>query len=271
MMRTSGFLSITVAVLVTAVSISSSSAAAWSGGPVFNVTDLDPKCAFCHSSMSRESLRVEPAGVQNFYFVENRHYRPIEEGKGPYASMSPADRQKLLADVKAMDEAASVTLSMPETARPGQEVSITATVRGGNERVGVALVDTDLKMQARPIQGDGWFIVGPPKVWASDGKEQTRWVDGRAPGLRKNINSAVIVDQKADLAAKRVASGKATWTAKAPSEPGTYTVVAVMFYGTEKASSVGSVTTPAGAQPRGGGFGASGHIMFSKPTTVTVR
>jgi hypothetical protein len=86
--------------------------------------------------------------------------------------------------------------------------------------------------------------------------EQTRWIDGRAPGLRKNINSAVIVDQKADLAAKRFASGKATWSVKAPPEPGTYTVVAVMFYGTEKASSVGSVTTPAGSQPRGGGFGA---------------
>ncbi len=53
--------------------------------------------------------------------------------------MSPADRQKLLADVKGMDEAASVALSMPETARPGQEVSITATEqpacgdRPGNE------------------------------------------------------------------------------------------------------------------------------------------
>jgi hypothetical protein len=99
------------------VSTSVADARGWSGGPVFNVTDLDPKCAVCHSSMSREQLRVEPPGVQNFYFVENRHYKPIQDGTGPYASMSPADRQRLLADVKAMDEAVSVTLSMPESAR----------------------------------------------------------------------------------------------------------------------------------------------------------
>ena len=254
-----------------AVLCSVSSAGAWSGGPVLNVTDLDPKCAVCHSSATREQLRTESTGVQNFMVVENRHYKAVQDGTGAYANIPPGDRQKLLADIKAVDEAASVALSVPETVKPGQEVQITAMVRGGNDIVGVALVDSDLRMQGRSIQGDGWLIVGPPKVWSSDGKEQTKWVDARASGLRKNINSAVIFDQKVDLAAKRFAAGRATWTVKAPQEPGSYTVAAVMFYGTEKASSVGTVTTPGGVQPRGGSFGSSGRIVFSKPVTVTVR
>ncbi len=256
---------------VSALLLSTSSPEAWSGGPVLNVTDIEAKCAVCHSSATREQVRTESAGIQNFLFVE-RHYKAVQDGTGPYANMPPADRQKLLADIKAVDEAASVTVSGPESVKPGQEVQITATVRGGNEIVGVALMDSDLRMQGRSIHGDGWLIVGPPKIWGSDGKEQTKWIDARAAGLRKNINSAVVFgDQKADPTAKRFAGGKATWTAKAPQEPGTYTVTAVMFYGTEKASSVGTVTTPGGVQPRGGSYGNSGRIVFSKPMTVTVR
>jgi hypothetical protein len=59
---------------------------------------------------------------------------------------------------------------------------------------------------------------------------------------------------------------------QAPHAPGTYTLVVAFQYGTEKASSVGTVTTAGGAiLPRGGGGGGSGHILFSKPITVTVR
>jgi hypothetical protein len=261
-----------IGLLGLAVGLDAPGASAWSGGPLFNVTDLDPKCAACHSSVGKEQLRLEPPGMVNAQIVENRHYKAIEEGVGPYQNMSPADRQKLLADVKTMDANASVAISVPESLKPGQEVQITATVKGGNAVVGVALVDTDVRHQSRVIQGDGWLIVGAPKVWGSDGREQTKWVDSRAAGLRKNINSAIIFDQKADLAAKQFAGGKVTWTVKAPPEPGTYSVTAVMFYGTEKASAVGSVTTPTGAVvPKGGVFGASGHIIFAKPVTVTVR
>lgn len=261
-----------LAVFGLAFALDMPSAAAWTGGPLFDVTDWDPKCAVCHSSVGREQLRLEPPAFANAVIFENRHYKAIEDGTGAYQSVSPADRQKLLADVKVVDQNASVTLSVPESARPGQELQITAAVRGGNGVVGVALVDSDLRRQGRSIQGDGWVIVGAPKVWGSDGKEQTKWVDSRGAGLRKNINSALIFDQKADLAAKQFAGGKATWTVKAPQEPGTYSVTAVMYYGTEKASPVGSVTTPTGAVlPRGGLFGASGRVMFAKPVTVTVR
>ena len=166
--------------------------------------------------------------------------------------MSLADRQKLLADVKLMDELASVNLSAPASLRPGQEAQVTATVKGGHGVVGVLLLDTDLRFQARPIQAEGWMIVGPPKVWGGDGQEQTKWVDGRAPGLKKNLNSVLIFDQKTDLAARKLAEGKVVWTVKAPQEPGTYSITVAFHFGGEKASSVGTVTTPTGVVPGGG-------------------
>ena len=264
---------ITVLGLVATLTGTSASAAlGYVGGPVRNVTDLAPTCAGCHSSFNRDQLRTEPDAFVASQVKETKHYKAIEEGAGPYKDMPPADRQKLLVDVKTMDENASVTLSVPSTLRPGQEAQITATVKGGHGVVGVFLIDTDLRYQARPLNGDGWVIVGAPHVWGSDGKEQTKWVDGRAPGLRKNLNSAIIFNQTTDLAAKKFAEGKVVWTVKAPQEPGTYSVAVAFHYGTERASSVGTITTPTGAVlPRGGPGGPSPRIMFAKPVTVTVR
>ncbi len=244
----------------------------YSGGPLRNVTDLAPTCASCHSSFSKDQLRNEPEAFAASQIKENKHYKAIEDGSGPYQQMSPADRQKLLADVKVMDENASITLQAPTSLRPGQEAQITASVKGGHGVVGVFLVDTDLRFQARPLQGDGWVIVGAPKVWGSDGNEQTKWVDSRAPGLRKNLNSVLIFDQKSDLAAKKLAEGKVVWTVKAPQEPGTYTISAAFHFGSERASSIGTVTTATGQVfPRGGPAGASARVMFAKPLAVTVR
>jgi hypothetical protein len=244
----------------------------YSGGPLRNVTDLAPTCAGCHSSFSKDQLRNEPEAFAAGQIKETKHYKAVEEGTGPYKEMAPADRQKLLADVKLMDENASVTLNAPTSLRPGQEAQVTVSVKGGSGVVGVFLIDTDLRFQARPLQGDGWVIVGAPKTWGSDGQEQTKWVDGRAPGLRKNLNSALIFDQKSDLATKKFAEGKVVWTVKAPQEAGTYTITAVFHFGSERASSVGTVTTPTGQVfPRGGPGGPSARVMFAKPVTVTVH
>jgi hypothetical protein len=244
----------------------------YAGGPLRNVTDLAPTCAGCHSSYSKDQLRNEPEAFASAQVKETKHYKAIEDGTGPYQQMAPPDRQKLLADVKLMDELASVTLNAPSTLQPGQEAQITVTVKGGHGVVGVFLLDTDLRFQARPIQGEGWLIAGPPKVWGGDGQEQTKWVDSRAQGLHKNLNSAIIFDQKTDLAAKKPAEGRVVWAVRAPREPGTYTITAAFHYGAERASSVGTVTTPTGAVlPRGGPGGASARIMFAKPVTVTVR
>ena len=244
----------------------------YTGGPLRNVTDLAPTCAGCHSSFSKDQLRNEPEAFAASQIKEIKHYKAIEDGAGPYQPMSPADRQKLLADVKIMDENASMTLNAPTSLRPGQEAQITVSVKGGHGVVGVFLIDTDLRFQARPIQSDGWIIVGAPKVWGSDGNEQTKWVDSRAPGLKKNLNSVLIFDQKSDLAAKKLAEGKIVWTVKAPQEPGTYTISAAFHFGSERASSVGTVTTPTGQVfPRGGPAGASARVILAKPLSVTVR
>jgi hypothetical protein len=262
-----------IAVSLLAVTVIGATAApvlGWSGGPLFDVTDLTPNCAACHSSVTKEQGRTEPAGIQNYYFLENRHYKAIEGGTGPYQAMSQEDRQKLLADVKLMDQNASVTLTVPATVKAGQDVQVTVTVKGGNEVVGVALVDTDLRLKARIIQAHGWEIVGPPKVRGSDGAEQTKWMDPRGP-LTKNINSAVIFDQKADLAAKRFAAGTVTWTLKAPLKPGTYSMSAAFFYGTEKASPSGRVTVGPQVSPRGGTWGHSGRVMLARPASITVQ
>src|SRR5438445_12516206 len=111
----------------------------YSGGPVRNVTDLAPTCAGCHSSFTRDQLRNEPEAFATSQIKENKHYKAIEDGIGPYQQMSAADRQKLLADVKVMDELASITLNAPTTLKPGQEAQITVTVKGGHGVVGVFL------------------------------------------------------------------------------------------------------------------------------------
>jgi hypothetical protein len=247
-------------------------AGAYSGGPTFIVTDLTTTCASCHSSMQREQLRVEKETLAAAQFVEGRHYKAIEEGRGGYKDMSPEERQKLLADVKLMDQNASVTLTAPPSSRPGQEIQVTASVRGGHGVVGVFLMESDLRFQGRPISSDGWVVVGAPRVWGADGKEQTKWVDSRGADLKKNLTGVLIFDQESDLAAKKFPEGKVAWTLRAPQAAGAYPVAVGFVYGTEKASPVGRVTTPSGAvAPRGGPLGPSGHILFSTVHTVTVR
>ncbi len=259
-------------VLVLAIPLVAGAAHGYNGGPLRNVTDLTPTCATCHSSMQKEQLRGEPEAFAAAQLVENKHYRAIEEGRSEYEKMSPGDRQRLLADVKLMDQNASVTVAVPATAKPGQELTITATVRGGHGVVGVFLMESDLRFQGRPLQSDGWVIAGPPKVWGADGKEQTKWVDSRGAGLKKNLSATLIFDQEADLAAKKFPQGRVTWTVRAPQEPGTYSIAIAFAYGTEKASPLGRVTTPAGVVlPRGGGAGPSAHLLFSKVQTVTVK
>ncbi|MBI3458102.1 MAG: hypothetical protein HY002_20195 [Candidatus Rokubacteria bacterium] len=260
-----------VAVCVVSLALAPS-AEAWNGGPLWYVTDLAPFCAFCHSSMQKEQLRNMPEGVQNAYWVENKHYKQIEAGEGPYKEMTPADRARLLADVKAIDAAASVALAGPTSARPGQEITVTATVKGGGGPVvGVFLVDSDLRFQARSVAGAGWDIVGPPRIVGPDGQVQTRWTDGRADGLPKNTNSAVIFNHKSDLEKKVFPESKVTWTLRAPQEPGPYNLFVAFHYGSEKASPVGFVERAGTVTPRGGTFGPSSRILFSKPVAVTVR
>src|SRR5881409_2049804 len=68
------------------------------------------------------------------------------------------------------------------------------------------------------------------------------------------------------------ASLRAARSVKSPQEPGTYSVTVAFHFGGEKASSVGTVTTPTGVVlPRGGPGGPSARVMFARPVMVTVR
>src|SRR2546422_5945684 len=67
----------------------------------------------------------------------------------------------------------------------------TTLFRSGHGVVGVLLVDTDLRFQARPIQGDGWVIVGAPKVWGGDGHPAVA-LDGDRKSTRLNSSHGYI-------------------------------------------------------------------------------
>jgi len=264
-------LSSPVLLLVGALGIGS--AQGYPNGPLIHVTDLAPACAGCHSSASAEQVRNLPPDFAARQLVDTKHYQAILTGAGAYKDLAAADREKLVEDVKLLDANSMVSLSAPSTAARGQTITVTVTVKGGaGPVVGVALLDSNLRYQARPIPADGWTVVGAPKVVGPDGAEQTKWVDSRAEGLKKNLSYVLVFGVKSDLAAKSFPESKVTWTLRAPQDPGRYTIAAGFMYGTEKASPVGAVPQAAGGfMPRGGGAAPSGHMKFSPIETITVK
>lgn len=269
-MRGKGWLLSAVVGCLSLVAVAS--AQGYPGGPLVAVTDTGPFCASCHSSADREQLRGLPAAFIENQFFETKHYKAILEGRGPYKDMSPRDRERLLEDVKLTDANARVTLTAPGTVSRGQTVQVTVTTRGGaGPVVGVMLVDTNHRLQSRPVTADGWMIVGAPVVIGPDGQEQTKWVNSRIPELKKNLNFVLVFGIKSDLANKVFPETKVTYTLRAPSEPGRYTMAAAFIHGTEKASPLGVVQAAAGPMPRGGSNGPSSRIRFSVVRTITVQ
>ena len=249
------------------------SARGYPNGPLIHVSDMAPACAGCHSSMSAEQVRNLPPDFASKQLVDAKHYQAVIAGAGGYKDMSPADREKLVEDIKLMDANASVALAAPSSATRGQNITVTVTVKGGaGPVVAVFLLDSNLRYQARPVASDGWMVVGAPKVIGPDGAEQTKWVDSRAEGSKKNLSFVLVFGVKSDLATKSFPESKITWTLRAPQDPGRYTLAAAFQYGTEKASALGAVPQAGGGLlPRGGGSGASGHIRFSPVATITVN
>src|SRR5438093_79165 len=62
-----------------------------------------------------------------------------------------------------------------------------------------------------------------------------------------------------------------TWVLRTPPEPGTYSLTAAFYYGTEKIRPQGTVIRNGRAEPRGGPGGASGRIMFSDVIKISVK
>jgi hypothetical protein len=246
---------------------------AYPGGTPRFVTNAAPYCATCHSSVGSEQLRDMAAEAAANMLPENRHYSAISKGDDRYQKLEPADRDKLLAAVKAMDANSHVdlTTSAARVKRLGF-LTVTVTTRGGaGPVVGVMLTDTNLRFQASPVQAEGFLITKAPEVTGPDGKPQTKFIDGRLAELTKNINYVNIQDVKSDPDANLYPTCKVTYTLRAPAAPGAYTISAAFLYGTEKASPLGRVESPDGrVLPLGGQGAGSGRIQFAKPLKITV-
>src|SRR5262249_30543357 len=125
------------------------------------VSDAEPFCAGCHSSVSEAYHPDLPAEASQAQVYTTKHYKALEEGTfAGYKPLEPEKRKQLLEQAKKIDENSSVKLetSAPSVA-PGGTITVTVTTKGGiGPVVGVMLVDAPLRYQARPVQGTGWFI-----------------------------------------------------------------------------------------------------------------
>jgi hypothetical protein len=242
-------------------------AAGYPAGPQLFVTDLAPNCATCHAMLKAEYAPERPADWSTGELPVNKHYKALESADKGY-KMVPEDKRKAILDlVKWVDENSSVALKAPTTAKPGQTIEVTVETKGGmGPVVGSFLVDLPLRLQARPIAADGWYVVGKPKVVGADGKEQTWWLDKRA-NEKKNL-SFILVQAKADAEKKVLPTTQVTWTLRAPIDPGTYTITAAFLYGTEDPD---ELKTGKLEEPPGGRSGPAGRVSFSEPVTVAVK
>jgi hypothetical protein len=247
-------------------------AQAYPGGTPTYQTDVAPYCAGCHSSINEQALAG--AGDRATKEVaENKHLASIAAGRGAYEELLEADRQQLIEWIRAVDANSSVTVQFPAQVAPGETFTVTVDVTGGaGPVVGVALVDDAHRWYARPLAAAGFGVVGAPTVIGQDGKPQTDWVDRRPESLGREITYVNITGVASDAEKATWGSGKAIFTLKAPVRPGHYPLVAAYFYGTEKASSLGTkVNTVGWKMPRGTTMGGSGRVRFSDVHTITVK
>jgi hypothetical protein len=232
------------------------------------VSDASPFCTSCHSSTdSAYQLELPPEAAKRLVFKE-KHYKPLEDGTGKFRLIDVEERQKLLQLAKKIDQNSTVTLEAPASAAPGETVSVTVNTTGGiGPQIGIMLVDEPLRYQARPVQGAGWFIVGPPEVIGPDGP-QTTWLDRRYNQAATNLNFIVIYDVQADPDHETYPTAKVTYKLRAPQDPGDYTLTAAFLYGTGDPN---ELKTGEYKRPPGGGGAPSGRIQFSNVVKVRVQ
>src|SRR5947199_8522737 len=96
--------------------------------------------------------------------TEGKHFGRIRTDP-VYRDLSPADRERLIAAIKWVDEQASVTIQVPSQARRSSRIEGAVVTRGGaGPLVGVSLVDSAIRYQARPISASGFQVLGPALV-----------------------------------------------------------------------------------------------------------
>lgn len=251
-------------------------AAAWSypGGTPSFVTDVAPYCASCHSSVSEAQLAGVPAQRVQSEQVANKHLAKIRQaGEGsPYAKLTDEQRAELIQGIQAIDANSSVKVLAPATLAPGAVFEVTVEASGGGGPVvGLALVDSAQRWQARPAPSLGWQIVDKPRVVGPDGQPQTSFTDRRNPKLAPGISYVNVSGVSADTAASKYSTVSVTYRVRAPSQPGNYPLAAAFLYGTEKGSPHGAVETVRGIVPLGGFTANAGRVRFSPVVTVQVK
>ena len=85
------------------------------------------------------------------------------------------------------------------------------------------------------------------------------------------LSTVMIAGIEGDPVTKRVDETRTTWVLRTPPEPGSYSLAAAFYYGTEKGRPLGTVIRNGRAEPRGGPGGASGRIMFSDVVKISVK
>jgi hypothetical protein len=244
---------------------------AYPNGTEAYVTDAGPFCAGCHSSRQESQLREMPKEHAAQQLADAKHLGQIAKGAPPYAELSPADRSALVEQLRAVDAATTVALDVPKEVKAGAPITATVKAHGGaGPVVGVMLLDTDLRYQARTPAASGWMITAAPNVTGPDGKPQTTFVDKRAAGLPKNINYVMVYGMKGDAVAKTYSDATVAYALQAPAKPGDYTLAAALMYGTEKASPLSTVKKTGFNLPLAGFAGASGRVLFTELHRITV-
>ena len=233
------------------------------------VSDAAPFCTGCHASTDaayQPELAAEASRKQLF---TEKHYKALGEGTGGFKLLSADERRKLLALAKKIDANASVSLGAPTSVAPGETITVTVTARGGiGPQIGIMLVDEPLRYQARPIQGAGWFIIGPPQVIGPDGKQQTTWVDRRYNKQSTNLNFILIYDVTSDPSRNSYPTMKVSYKLRAPQDSGEYPMTAAFLYGTADPD---EMKTGEYMNPPGGITAPSGRVQFSNVVKVRVK
>ncbi len=237
-------------------------------GRVPYVSDAAPFCAGCHSSTDTAYHPELPAEAAQEQLFTVKHYKALEEGGRRFQLLDAEERRKLLETAKKIDRNSTVALEAPASAAPGETIAVTVTAKGGiGPQVGIMLVDEPIRYQARPIQGAGWFIVGPPEVIGPNGP-QTTWLDRRYDKKTTNLNFVLIYDVAADPERDAYPTAKVTYRLRAPYDAGEYSITAAFLYGTADPN---EMKTGKYVRPPGGGGAPSGRIQFSNVAKVRVQ
>ena len=112
--------------LAVAALVAPAGAIAYPGGTPDFQTDAAPYCAGCHSSRSAEALAG--AGDRAAKEVaESKHLAVVLSGQKGYASLTEIDRHALAEQIRALDEASTVTLAAPASLCPARPSTCAST------------------------------------------------------------------------------------------------------------------------------------------------